>query len=216
VIGFRAGGMTAALALLAWGCDERGTVPQPTTDRPVEVPSPASTAPLPEKRPPSTETSHAGPHDTALIRREWRKADNREQCAPLAFASLGGTAATARRANFGGGWGVAYDLADQRSAFGLAGSGLLDEDAEPIAEQRARLARQWPLFRDLDHLPAPSFAGYGLEGAEPYGSEDPDGAGRNSLAYLRIGGQTCTYNVWSRLGRKHLEHLLEHLTVISQ
>ncbi len=50
-----------------------------------------------------------------------------------------------------------------------------------------------------------SSAGYGPEG----------GTGPSDLAYLRIQGQECLYNVWSRLGRAHLEHLLESLRFVA-
>lgn len=155
-----------------------------------------------------------GPFDGALVLREWRKAENRAHCAPLAFTSLAGRVGTARRAVFSGGWAIAYDQPGLRSAFGIAGSGLIGEDEAPPEAQRARLSAQWPLFREIPNLPVPAFAGYGLEGAQAYTAANPDGRGVNSLAYLRVGGQRCTYNVWSRLGRAHLEHLLEHLRLV--
>ena len=31
------------------------------------------------------------------------------------------------------------------------------------------------------------------------------------LAYLRVEGQDCLYNIWSRLGREHLEELIHEL-----
>jgi hypothetical protein len=49
-----------------------------------------------------------------------------------------------------------------------------------------------------------SSAGYGPEG----------GTGPNQLAYLTIAGQQCLYNVWSRLGRTHLEQLLRTLRFV--
>ena len=49
-----------------------------------------------------------------------------------------------------------------------------------------------------------STAGYGPEG----------GTGPAQLAYLRIAGQGCLYNVWSRLGRAHLEQLLGALRFV--
>ena len=206
--------VTAAALVMLGGCEDQATPPAPASTASSSAPASATVPPQHQSERAATTPSPAGPHDAALILREWRKAANREQCAPLAFTSLGGTTATVRRANFGGGWSVAYDQPSGRSAFGLAGTGLLDEDAEAVPEQRARLARQWPRFRELDNLPLPSFAGYGVEGAESYPDENPDGKGLNSLAYVRVGGQRCTYNVWSRLGRAHLEHLLENLTVI--
>ncbi|HEY5610921.1 MAG TPA: hypothetical protein VIL97_06930 [Thermoanaerobaculia bacterium] len=33
-------------------------------------------------------------------------------------------------------------------------------------------------------------------------------------AYLRIAGQQCLYNLWSRLGRDHLELLLDELRLV--
>jgi hypothetical protein len=50
-----------------------------------------------------------------------------------------------------------------------------------------------------------STAGYGPEG----------GTGPNQLAYLRIAGEGCLYNVWSRLGVEHLEAVLEGLRRIA-
>lgn len=148
----------------------------------------------------------------ALILREWRRAENRTTCAPVGFATQ--VEGTPRRAEFSGGWAVAWDRPGMRSAFGLAGTGLLaEDDAEPPA-QRGRLASQWPLFRELEALPERSFAGYGIEGAGEYPSDNSRGRGLNSLAYVRIGGQTCDYNVWSRLGRADLERLLDSLRLI--
>jgi hypothetical protein len=40
------------------------------------------------------------------------------------------------------------------------------------------------------------------------------GTGPNQLAYLRIAGQGCLYNVWSRLGTTHLESLLGSIRFI--
>lgn len=99
---------------------------------------------------------------------------------------------TPRRANFSNGWGVAWDLPDLRSAFGIAGTGV--DAADPSYSE-------WPYSRTWSDG---STAGYGSEG----------GTGPNQLAYLRIAGQGCLYNVWSRLGREHLEHLLEQLRFV--
>jgi hypothetical protein len=124
---------------------------------------------------------------------EWGKAENRSGCAPLAPAALGaGEGATARAASFAGGWGVAYDLPRQRNAFGIAGTGVLAADSS---------YSDWPFHLDWSDG---STAGYGPEG----------GTGPNQLAYLRIPGQACLYNVWSRLGREHLELLLSQLRFI--
>jgi len=144
-----------------------------------------------------------------LTRNEWATAKNRGSCAPMVLTSDGGAPADARRANFAGGWGVAFDTEDERSAYGVAGAGLTAADR--AAGQEERIKAQWPYFMELPDLPAPSFAGYGREGAERYRAQVPDGVGENSLAYVRVAGQDCTYNVWSRLGRAHLEVLLQSL-----
>lgn len=124
---------------------------------------------------------------------QWRQAKNREACALVAPVSLGeGKGASVRSAYFGGGWGVAYDMPDLRSAFGVAGTG---------AEAAGPSYNEWPFKREW---PDGSSAGYGPEG----------GSGPNQLAYLRIPGQYCLYNVWSRLGVHHLETLLDQLRFV--
>ncbi|WP_374414577.1 hypothetical protein [Novosphingobium colocasiae] len=146
-----------------------------------------------------------------LVRREWARAANRKVCAPLLFNSDAGAPASPRAAHFAGGWAVAFDLPGTRSAYGIAGTGSLDEDEVPPAQSEARLREQWPHFTRLPDLPQPAYAGYGLEGARPFAATNPDGRGENALAYVRVGGQRCLYNVWSRLGRAHLEALLDSL-----
>ncbi|HEX2211807.1 MAG TPA: hypothetical protein VHG93_29235 [Longimicrobium sp.] len=124
---------------------------------------------------------------------EWRRAENRATCALVAPASLGeGAGATPRAATFSGGWAVAYDRPGLRSAFGVAGTGSRASD--PSYDE-------WPHRRAWADG---SSAGYGPEG----------GTGPNQLAYLRVQGQDCLYNVWSNLGRAHLEHLLENLRFV--
>lgn len=196
--------------------------PSPKPADPVDTASPAETGTTPTAVPaPSEQAVDAPPTllppDPAARRialAEWRKSDSPETCAPLALTSDAGARGVARRANFSGGWGVAFDQPNLRSAYGIAGTGFRPQDANSVDKQRARLAAQWPLFRELEQLPKPSFAGYGIEGARDYSSSNPDGRGESSIAYVRIGGQQCDYNVWSRLGRAHLEHLLEHLEML--
>ena len=129
----------------------------------------------------------------AVYKQVWEKAENKSTCAPIAFAQLGeGANATPRAATFSGGWSVAYDLATLRSAFGVAGTGV--KAADPSYDE-------WPYRKAWSDG---STAGYGPEG----------GTGPNQLAYLRIAGQQCLYNVWSRLGRAHLETLLESIRFV--
>ena len=125
----------------------------------------------------------------AVYLQQWNRAANRNTCALFAFAQLGkGAGATARAATFSGGWAVAYDRPGLRSAFGIAGTSSSASDS----------TYEWPNHRRWSDG---SNVGYGPEG----------GTGPDQLAYLRIDGQGCLYNVWSKLGREHLELLLDAL-----
>jgi hypothetical protein len=183
----------AGMLLLVAACAPAAEAPPET------VPPPVSTSPTPPPSPALPAAPWAGPRLSvgevpAAFATEWRKADNRATCALVAPASVGeGAGATARAATFSGGWAVAYDRPDLRSAFGVAGTGSRASD---------------PAYDDWPHRRAwadGGAAGYGPEG----------GTGPNQLAYLRIPGQDCLYNVWSRLGRAHLEHLLESLRFVA-
>ena len=127
-------------------------------------------------------------------REAWEEAENAASCVLIAPAFLGeGSGASARTAQFAGGWGVAYDLSELRSAFGVAGTGI-----EPSDDMYA----DWP---HVKYWADGSVAEYGPEG----------GTGPNQLAYLQIAGESCLYNVWSRLGIGHLEFLLEQLRFVT-
>lgn len=134
--------------------------------------------------------------DASVIARAWRAADNRATCAPVAFNSLRftpGVRPRPRIAYFGGGWGVAWDQPGRRSAFGIAGAGIVGTDAD---------IRRWPtIIRWSDG----SAAGYGLVA----------GTGPGHLAYVRVSGQRCLYNVWSNLGARHLRALLGQMRLVS-
>ena len=125
---------------------------------------------------------------------QWSKAENRDTCALIAFRTLGeaGKGAQARAAKFAGGWAVAYDFPHLRSAFGIAGAGV--KAGDPSYDK-------WPYVYEWGDG---SKVEYGPEGGE----------GPNHLAYLRIAGQDCLYNVWSRLGREHLEELLREIRMV--
>lgn len=174
----------------------------------------APASPTPPIAPDDPPSAAPEPLAAGLVRTEWRKSDDPGACEPIAFTTDGGAPATARRASFSGGWGIAFDTPAIRSAYGVAGPGVIGGDEAPPAAQAERLGAQWPHFTTLADLPAPAFAGYGVEGAEPYPADNPEGRGLNSIAYVRVGGQTCTYNVWSRLGRAHLEALLASLRLL--
>jgi hypothetical protein len=139
---------------------------------------------------------------------EWRKAENRARCAPLWLDDLGVLAGgNVRRTTFAGGWAVAFDQPGLpgrgpgvtscpkcgRSVAGIAGVGLDGSEAD---------VARWKLQRET---PSGIRAGYGLEGFT---------IGPDWLAYVIVPGQSCLYNVWSFLGREHLELLLDHLRVV--
>lgn len=205
--------LSPAVLLAACG-PQPANEPQPSASAvpaaaPVAVPAPPVAPSAATPSPPAPRHIAAG-----LIRRQWARAENRVSCAPVAFTDDGGAGGVPRRATFSGGWAVAFDLPGTRSAYGVAGPGLIAADRGPPYRQTRRLTRQWPYFMELDQLERPSFAGYGLEGAARYRADNPAGEGENSLAYVRIHRQACTYNVWSRLGRAHLERLLRGLELL--
>ena len=202
------------LALIASGCDPQdeetasrslpavgaSATPAPV---PTDLPAPSSAPPSPGE-PQATEAER-------LVLAQWRKAKNRTTCAPLAFKTTDAFEASPRAADFSGGWAVAFDLPGLRSAYGLAGTGHVPDRPTDSRLQRQRLFDQWPLFRDLPDLPAPAFAGYGYEGETAYDAPAASRSGGKHLAYVRVGGQACDYNVWTRMGREHLETLLANL-----
>ncbi len=129
----------------------------------------------------------------AVYAEQWTLAENRTTCALLA-PELGEVVSPGapRRAAFSGGWAVAYDTPTIRSAFGIAGTGALASGP----------TYAWP---DSIRYADGSTATYGPEGGEP---------NANQLAYLTIRGQSCLYNVWSRLGTPHLLSLIESLRFV--
>lgn len=143
---------------------------------------------------------NANPPATApqVILDEWAKAENRATCAPLTLAGVRQDA-TPRRANFSGGWGIAWDVPGLpgrepsghscdtcgRGVFGIAGAGVTVGEDVP----------GFPHFKDYD---GENWAGWHLEGH----------TGPNWLAQVRVDDQQCLYYVWSFLGREHIEELI--------
>ena len=169
----------SALLILA-ACSQSGAV----SERPAP-PEPLAPAPWQGS---SVSTTAVPPVYIAA----WSKAPNKETCALIALTQHGQSAATPRIATFSGGWALAYDLPNERSAFGIAGTGV---------EASGDTYDAWPHKRAWADG---SSVGYGPEG----------GSGPNQLAYLRIAGQRCLYNVWSRLGVPHLESLLQGIRFV--
>jgi len=119
-----------------------------------------------------------------------------------------GSGAAARVANFGpAAWAVAFDKAglpgtdadgkpsadSGRSAYGVAGTSL---------DIVVALTGGWTAHRVWADG---SRADYGPDG----------GAGTGWRADLYVRGQRCLYNVWSALGREHLEQLLDGIRMVS-
>ncbi len=141
---------------------------------------------------------------------QWSMAENRLWCSALAPVDLGaeGAQGTPRAANFGGGWAVAWDKPDGpgsastggfcpdcgRSAFGIAGAGVL---TEPDTAIRMPTVLEWS---------DGSTAGYANEGLD---SSNP-----KLLAEISVEGQGCVYQVWSHLGAAHLESLISSLRFV--
>ena len=156
-----------------------------------------TTPPEPQSPMPATQPWLAEPLAKAAVPavydQQWSKAENRNTCALIGFRNVGqaGAGATPRAATFSGGWAVAYDLPNVRSAFGIAGTGATA--GEPTYE-----------WGDGHRWPDGSYVSWGPEG----------GTGPNQLAYLQIAGQGCLYNVWSRVSREHLEELLREIRFV--
>ncbi len=155
---------------------------------PSPTPPPAQ-PPVPVKAPWSAASFARGQVAPAYLT-AWDAAENRSTCALLAVDGAA-TGETARRATFSGGWAVAYDRSGLRSAYGVAGTGSKASDATYV----------WP---DSIAWADGSKATYGLQG----------GTGPDHLAYLRIPGQACLYNVWSKLGAEHLKLVLGSLRYV--
>jgi hypothetical protein len=179
--------------------DPRATATEVPDDLPV-VTDTDPHADIPEPTPPEIEPAPwSGEKIAAAAARgpyfeQWRKAGNRDLCAPVAPIDLAGhDDATPRAANFSGGWAVAYDEPGLRSAFGIAGS---DADAGRASDS---------IWLDSITWADGSVASYGLEG----------GTGPGHLAYLEIAGQGCLYNVWSKHGAEHVVALLERLRFVA-
>ena len=130
-----------------------------------------------------------------VYRQQWLRAPSRRQCGLLALAThdlAHYPDAKSRKANFSGGWGVAYDLVSKRgmyfrSAYGVANAGTSSDKVMPWGEKMR--------YRDG------SLVSYGREGGNPAGKW---------LAYLYL-PNGCFYNIWSGIGEDHLLEMIQGL-----
>ncbi|MGE0871113.1 MAG: hypothetical protein AB7P03_21290 [Kofleriaceae bacterium] len=182
--------------LLIGACGAAPAVNSPApAPPPVASPEPSSSTPTKPEPPPSPAPPsdppapwEAEPVDAAAVPKIYfdvhRKAENRASCPLLVITE---TDAKPRRASFAGGWAVAYDAPGERSAYGVAGTGVAGGGGY-----------KWPnnaSYRDG------SKAGYGPEG----------GTGPKMLAYIEVAGASCLYNVWSSRGLEHLTKVMNGL-----
>lgn len=137
--------MHGMLAALLAGCaqeapapPERAAAGNNSRIKPLPVPPPSA------DRPGKAAVTVAPLLGEKVVRAEWDKAANRATCAPLALKSDADAGGTPRPADFAGGWAVAFDQPDRRSAYGVAGVGALPDDKLDFAVLVDRLARQWP------------------------------------------------------------------------
>lgn len=133
----------------------------------------------------------------AVYRQEWLKAESRALCPILALpkqSSAHLSAHSVRRANFASGWGVAYDLPDLRSAYGVANASTVDPND---------LSYSWPYNTSYQDG---STVGYGHEGGDPTAKW---------LAYIVLPQNNCFYNVWSAQGKDHLEQMIADLRLVN-
>ena len=205
----RLGLAVSAVFISAAGCG-RSSEPPPTPPAAAPVAPSAATQPAPLSQP--SVPARSGLPETALapwnappiaassvprvFSEVWRVAENKSRCALLAPVALTAedSFAAPRKATFSGGWAVAYDLPKLRSAFGVAGSGSDAWDPDTYAK--------WPQNKIWSDS---SSAGYGPEA----------GTGPNWLAYVKIPGQRCLYNVWSKRGQTHLEQIIGSLRFVT-
>lgn len=140
----------------------------------------------------------------APLLRAWDRAENREWCAPIAPRSLGAAAegARARAGVLEGGWAVEFDRRGMpgiardgtacgdcgRGVFGVAGTSMTPEGLAGEADAPT------PTFRDGSH------AEYEVSEAENV-----------AAATITVSGEGCVYQVWSFLGREHVEELVREL-----
>lgn len=132
----------------------------------------------------------AGADASPVLIEEWQLSENQLWCSGLFPDGFDTGGATIRRAEFAGGWAVAWDLPGLRSAFGIAGTGS-------------------PAWVDIG-IRMPKTVAYGDQ-VVGYGGEGFDEAAQQRLAEFAIPGQLCGYQAWSKLGDEHLLELVDSL-----
>ncbi len=140
----------------------------------------------------------------------WELAENQQWCSALAPETLPapGRGAVVRRAEFAGGWALAWDrpsgpgqsadgsdCADcGRSAFGIAGTGVT---YGPDTGRSRTASTTWA---------DGSFVTIAPEGGDESRSK--------LLAEIVVAGQGCLYQAWSNLGEEHLREFVDALRLV--
>jgi hypothetical protein len=165
-----------------------------TTDEPASATAVIDTAPAVAADLPPWDRGLLGLAEVPpVLVEEWRRAENQLWCSALYPVDTGVTAATVRRAEFSGGWALAWDTPELRSAFGVAGVGS-------------------PAWDDIGTR-MPNTVAYRGQ-IVGYGGEGFDDAATQRLAEFSIPGQLCAYQVWSQLGDEHLLELVDSLRLV--
>ncbi len=166
------------------------------------------TSTLPE--PPWAETALPSDQVPAPLLTAWSRAENRNQCPPIAPRDLAeGAGARARASDFEGGWAVEYDRRGApglsrdgeacarcgRGVFGIAATSLTPED---LVEETSEA-----------DTPEPSFADGSFVRVEPAAQGEQVAA-----ATLMVGSGGCVYQVWSFLGEEHVRRLVGELRMV--
>ncbi len=182
-----------ALIFIFIGCAHKMPPPPPVAEPVVAKPPPEGP---PWTRPPVA----LGAVEQAYLT-SWQRAGNKTRCPLVVASDLGGVGgATQRPAEFGEGWGVAYD------ALGLRGA----EESGKACETCGRAA-----------FGVAATAATTDSGLPKWDNEIRWGDGSRAVyrraesgwyvAYLEIHGVDCLYYVWSTVSEQHLQALLNGL-----
>lgn len=138
---------------------------------------------------------------------EWAVAENKDQARLVLPAEVAlSVSSTPRRANFSGGWAVAWD---ETGGPGVEPTGAFCETCgrgvAGIAGTASEATRDFaPVFSNVVRWSDGSVVGY----------TGPRADNRQFLANLYINGQSRLYQVWSYLSQRHLEYLLSQLRFV--
>lgn len=136
----------------------------------------------------------------------WHRAENHGWCAPLAPTTLGaGEGARARSGSYASGWSLEFD---HRGSAGMTARGELCETCGRGSFGVAGTAMSVEEAQDLIGATATVMA----DGGRIDVQESSDDS--SVVATIIVPGQDCVYQVWSFLGRAHLDALVSSLRIV--